>query len=211
MTVNGVVARGLAAGDASTCALTTSGVVCWGQVWITSGALELGMPSARTTPLAVTGTQLATSISLGGQHGCAVLRDGSVRCWGHNGWGQLGDGTFGHRGPFSVGDVIRTTTVQGLTGVARVAAGAYHTCALGFDGTVRCWGQGIARMLHGGSLDSSQLTPVVIPGLTGVTDLSVSRADTCVRMTDGELRCCNLESADPFGTQSCFAAAPVCR
>jgi alpha-tubulin suppressor-like RCC1 family protein len=211
VTVNGVVARGLAAGDASTCALTTSGVVCWGLVWITPSAQQPGTPSARTTPLAVTGTQLATSISLGGQHGCAVLRDGSVRCWGQNSWGQLGDGTLRYRGSTSVGSTIETTTVLGLTGVARIGAGARHTCALGFDGAVRCWGQGIARMLHGGSLDSSQVTPVVIPGLTGVTDLSVSGADTCVRMTDGELRCCNLESADPFGTQSCFTAAAVCR
>ncbi len=36
-------------------------------------------------------------VSIGGSHGCAVVPDGSVRCWGLNGSGQLGDGSTDDR------------------------------------------------------------------------------------------------------------------
>ncbi|MBK6534435.1 MAG: hypothetical protein IPF99_34190 [Deltaproteobacteria bacterium] len=54
-------------------------------------------------------------------HTCARLGDGSVRCWGNNRYGQLGDGTVTNRS--------NPTLVPGLTGVVELAAGGQHTCA----------------------------------------------------------------------------------
>ncbi|MBP6831165.1 MAG: hypothetical protein KA978_10300 [Deltaproteobacteria bacterium] len=210
VTVSGLVASDLDAGDSSTCAVTASGVVCWGMVLHTPTS-QPGSPIARTAPVAVNGTGQAVAIALGEMHGCAQLRDGTARCWGRNSHGQLGDGTFRDRGTVSVNGALESAVVPGLTGVARIGAGSRHSCALLLDGTVRCWGQGIARMLDGGSVDSSQLTPVAIPGLTGVTSLSVEDGETCVRMADDELRCCDLAAPEPFGRESCFTAAPLCR
>src|SRR5262249_28447722 len=63
---------------------------------------------------------------------CALLTDGTVRCWGNNNYGQLGDGTtIEHNTPVAV---------VGLTGVAEIAVGSAHVCARVTDGTVRCWG-----------------------------------------------------------------------
>src|SRR5262245_1882632 len=74
----------------------------------------------------------AGRISAGERHTCQVVDDGTVRCWGDNGRGQLGDGTMTGR-PTPV-------TVVGFAGAVAVSVGSDFSCALLADGTVRCWG-----------------------------------------------------------------------
>jgi alpha-tubulin suppressor-like RCC1 family protein len=64
----------------------------------------------------VSGITTATSIALGGYHSCAVLTDGTMKCWGYNGNGELGDGTT----------TDRTTPVEvsGITTATSIALGA---------------------------------------------------------------------------------------
>ena len=63
------------------------------------------------------------AVAAGGAHTCAVTSAGAVWCWGDNGYGQLGDGTTTTR--------LTPVAVSGLgSGVAAVAAGGYHTCAV---------------------------------------------------------------------------------
>jgi len=98
--VSGVsMARGSAAGGAHSCTVLSTGrVQCWGQN--TQGQLGDGTTFGRTTPVMVSGITNAIEVSAGGgilsggSHTCALLSDGSVKCWGDNRYGQLGDGTM---------------------------------------------------------------------------------------------------------------------
>jgi len=65
-------------------------------------------------------------------HSVALLSDGTLRAWGRNNYGQLGNGTFTHSD--------EPVTVSGLSGVIGIAAGD-HTVALLNDGTLRAWGR----------------------------------------------------------------------
>jgi alpha-tubulin suppressor-like RCC1 family protein len=81
-------------GDGFTCALLRSGKIkCWGD----NSSGQLGNPAfssaARSlTPVQVSGIANATQVSAGNGHACALLSDGTVKCWGDDRIGQLGDG-----------------------------------------------------------------------------------------------------------------------
>ena len=85
----------MAAGEDHSCAIKDDGMVrCWGEG--ANGRLGYGGSADRNSPTAVSslGTgRTAVDITAGGDHTCVVLDDGSVKCWGANTYGQLGDGT----------------------------------------------------------------------------------------------------------------------
>jgi alpha-tubulin suppressor-like RCC1 family protein len=88
-------AKSVTAGAYHSCVLRTDGTVaCWGL----NEAGELGNGAARgapdsAVPVNVVGTSTAREIASGGTTSCALLNDGHLRCWGTNGYGELGDGT----------------------------------------------------------------------------------------------------------------------
>ncbi len=86
---------------------------------------------------------------------CTRHRDGSVRCWGSNEYGQLGTGHEGDEtcdsvlGP--VGCRTRPTLVPGLTDVVHLATNLFQACAVRRDGAVWCWGRFGVLLPMGGS------------------------------------------------------------
>ena len=85
-----------------------------------------------------TGTSQAISLTAGWTFTCALIEDGSVKCWGRNQNGQLGLGTSGAP---STTPTQSTSFGSGLYAVD-VDAGWAQTCAVINDGRVMCWGQG---------------------------------------------------------------------
>ena len=77
-------------------------------------------------------------ISGGYNHTCAVLLDGTVKCWGDGRFGQLGIGTFGKA--FSLPQTALTQEDVRLEGVASISSHDNRSCALTNGGEVYCWG-----------------------------------------------------------------------
>ncbi|RYE87789.1 MAG: hypothetical protein EOO75_14045, partial [Myxococcales bacterium] len=103
----GLTAQAIVAGSGHTCALLNDQTVkCWG--WNVAGQLGLGDAEDRGDKPGEMGDALpavdlgagakVTRLAASGSHTCAVLSDGSLRCWGFNASGQLGLGDTSNRG-----------------------------------------------------------------------------------------------------------------
>ncbi len=167
----------VALGTNHSCLITSAGSVkCWGDN--TYGQLGDGTRSNRFTTVSVAGwTGTAIAITAGDRHTCALMIGGSVKCWGDNSIGQLGNGT----NTFSYSPV----DVAGLAnGVTAISAGHNHTCAI-VNGSAKCWGDNSSGLLGDGTT-TQRLTPVAVSTLTGgVTAVSVGYDHTCVIVSGG--------------------------
>jgi alpha-tubulin suppressor-like RCC1 family protein len=83
---------------------------------------------------------VATSITAGDNFTCARLDDGSIRCWGANNAGQLGQGNTAEIGNDEAPSAGMAVDVGGLA--LEVSAGGSHVCAVLEDYSVVCWGEG---------------------------------------------------------------------
>lgn len=178
---SGVVA--ITAGGNHTCALTSSGgVKCWGGGFM--GHVIETFDLTYTTPVDVAGlTSGVNAISTGSGHTCALTSSGGLKCWGDNQVGQLGDGSYLNR-PTAV-DVIGLTS-----GVASVAAGASHTCAVMISGGVKCWGNNGYGELGDGTITYRRPTAVDVIALTSsVTEVAVGNQHTCALTSGGRVKC----------------------
>jgi len=106
----------IATGARHACAILEGGTLkCWGNS--DSGALGLGSTSRTNAlpnvPSVDLGGHAATQVALGLQHTCAILDDGTMKCWGANNSGQLGLGDTNPRG--DTGEKLGTDTTVRLS------------------------------------------------------------------------------------------------
>lgn len=179
-------------GYSHTCIWVTDGYVkCWGSN--DHGELGDGSTLASNSPVDVIGLEGSfISLSAGAGHTCALNAARQARCWGFNGFGQVGDGAI----------VQRSTPLEviGLaSGALKLAAGDYNTCVITASGGVKCWGVNQAGQLGDGTQrDSSR--PVDVVGLaSGVSALAAGIGHTCALTTLGGVKCWGTNSTGQLG------------
>ena len=172
----------ITAGWNHNCAITAEdGVICWGSN--DNGQLGDGSRTDRNGPVNVKElTVRAVAVTAGWGHTCVLTVEGGVKCWGRNKYGELGDGTTQRSS--------RPVDVSGLTsGVAAIAAGDDHTCAVTTQGAVKCWGYNNFGQLGDGTYETRN-TPVDVSRLTGgTTAVAAGAAHTCAWTVRGEVMC----------------------
>jgi len=138
----------------------------------------------------VLGSVVVKELAAGGDHTCALLEDATIRCWGRNDAGQLGDGT--------TNDAAAPVSVLDLQGVAQVATGRRHTCALLRIGTIACWGDNGRHQLASGTTEGSA-RPKIVVGLVGAREIVAAGDGTCARLEGGYVRCWGKNDAGQLG------------
>jgi alpha-tubulin suppressor-like RCC1 family protein len=145
--------KSIAAGGYHLLAIQADGTIeSWGRNW--QGQLGLGnFTGHRALPEQVLNIDTAVMVDAGELHSVALLADGTVRTWGHNGDGQLGDGSSSNK---------HTPQDIGLSGITTVSAGYNHNMAVSSDGSVDSWGWDANNQLGTGELKMYQPYPVSV-------------------------------------------------
>ncbi|WP_438011640.1 hypothetical protein WME89_25195 [Sorangium sp. So ce321] len=160
--------KALAAGGWHNLALLDNGAV-W--TWGANNYGQLGYGHTTVTPQPTKPADVALvtgvkAIAACGWTSLALVSDGTVRAWGRNTWGNLGDGT--------TTDSNRPVQVAGLAGVKAIAAGSVHSLALREDGTLWAWGLNNLGQLGDGTLTQRE-RPVKVSGLGTVKAIAAGR------------------------------------
>jgi len=146
-----------------------------------------------------------STIDAGAYDSCAVMANGSARCWGKNDVGQLGNN--------STTNSSVPVPVWGITGLSpettavSVSTGGSHSCAVMADGTVQCWGANFSGQLGNNSTTSSS-SPVLVSGISGLTpettavSVSTGAYNSCAVMGNGAAECWGNNMGGQLGNNS---------
>lgn len=124
--------------------------------------------------------QQTNRIAASGDFTCGDKQDGTVRCTGDNGWGQLGAGDF--QTTFQARPVLAGSALHG------VATGWAHACALDTSGRAYCWGNGYYGQLGNGQ-SAVFNTPQAVAGGRSYRAIAAGHQHTCAIGTDNHVYC----------------------
>ncbi|CAE7707105.1 UVR8 [Symbiodinium sp. CCMP2456] len=210
---------GLAVGDLHTCALLDdASVKCWGSA--SDGQLGYESTYGRGhkaeelgdhLPVVDVGTgKSVLQIVAGDSHTCALLDDGTAKCWGKNGLGNLGLGDNTNRGDAAgqMGDNLPAVDLGSGRSVISLDAGGEHTCALLDNFELKCWGYnaygqlGLGDVSTRGYLSNSMgdnLPSLDLGSGAVIMTLSVGLYHTCTGLGDASIKCWGYNSDGQLG------------
>ncbi len=165
------------------CALSGSGVTCWGVLPVASAS------GAATQPEIIEGTADVISIAAGGGFHCLVGSDHRVRCRGTNTRGQCGA---------SPSTSAPLTQVEGLNDVLTVRAGGASACARQSTGRVACWGSNQFGTLGDGT-QTDHSTPAEVRGIDRIAQIELAGVNACAKTDGGAVWCWGSRQAGLLG------------
>jgi alpha-tubulin suppressor-like RCC1 family protein len=175
----------LGVGSEHACALLNDGSVkCWGRNDTGQCSGDGAMVVGNAAVTVVAGLSDVIQISVGQMSGqsCALLKDGTVRCWGDNFWAEAsGDG--------KASAAVAVTPVAGIDDAVGISAGAYHTCVVHKGGGVSCWGDNAQGQVAGDLASKGHLGVTAVKGVSDVVQVAADGTSTCALLKDSTIRC----------------------
>ncbi|MFI7674919.1 RCC1-like domain-containing protein [Actinophytocola sp. NPDC049390] len=206
--------RQISAGGYSTYAVDNNNKL-WAWGYNGNGELGDGTVNQRNAPVAVNIPSDVQQVAAGHLTAYALRANGTVWAWGANG-GSLGNGAYGTGcNTMPVGPGCRAVTpiqVPGLSGVVSIATSYNAAFAVKSDGTVWTWGFNAEGELGIGTAggpacyndhlatNCMEMSPVQIPGLTGVSEIVTGGTTaTYALMADGTVQSWGFNASGQLG------------
>lgn len=179
------------AGDDFTCALQIAGVLkCWGSNAHQQLA-RTGTSTSTPETISIDGSYTIEAVSASSHNACALLSNGTVKCWGN-----------GVSTPTSPGAFSET--------VANISVGDNHACATLHSGVVQCWGNdNFGQLGNAASTNSGDLVTVEMPVGSFVLSAITAENATCALLTTGEVLCWGDNQYGVVAPQSSDATVTV--
>ena len=124
--------------------------------------------------------KIKQSFFAGREYSCGTAEDGTLKCWGDNDYGQVGDGTTTDRNT--------PTIIDPGTSYLSVTPGLYHTCGITTSGTLKCWGWNYYGQVGDGTKINRNTPTNIDPG-TSYQSVTLGSFHTCGITTSGTLKC----------------------
>lgn len=194
-------ASSVSTGNLHTCAILKDGTGrCWGEN--SQGQLGNGLSTDSRVPVDVEGLSGATQISSSSYaHSCALISDGSVKCWGSNGENQSSDSATSY--------IRNATAVNGITNARQVKVGYSSSCAIINEGKVKCWGNNSDGQLGNGTKVDA-VVPVEVSGLNNISQIAVGHYHACALISDGTVKCWGRNTYGQLGNDTLtLSSVPV--
>ena len=188
-------------GASHTCALLEGGSLkCWGS----NSSGQLGVDPSLNSPNLPTPTSVELShnvsqLAVGYDHTCVLFENGRIKCWGRNGFGQLG---YGHTANFgrsilTLPERLPFVDVGGRS--VKIAASGFHTCAVLENGSLKCWGYNSNGQLGYGHTDNlgddERLDSFSFVSVgSGVIDVVLGNNSTCAILEGQNVKCWGIGS-----------------
>ena len=161
-----------------------------------ASAIELGFTSSELT----VAPHDVEEITMGYSFTCARSYEGMVKCWGYNGYGELGIGNSTSVGNnlHEMGENQAFTDLGSNLSAVDIDAGQHHACAAMASGEVRCWGYGQNYRLGTSSTHNrgdnanemgDNMYALVPPGSEKFVEVSTSQDASCARTDAGNVHC----------------------
>ena len=149
-------------------------------------------------------------LEAGYNHACILISDGTVKCWGYNSYGQLGNGNTDNIGDESgeMGDDLDLVDLGSFT-VTQIGSGQDHICAINDNYEMKCWGRndyGMCGYGHTNNIgDESGEMGESLPIIDLGTDfkarkLVMGNLFTCVISTINGLKCFGIGHYGQLGS-----------
>jgi alpha-tubulin suppressor-like RCC1 family protein len=191
----------ISAGLYYSCATVNEKAKCWG--YNSSGQLGDGTTDSRHKPTQVYGLDNGVKRVIAGYYTtCAIIKQGKLKCWGNNTYGETGTGE-------SATEYHRPKQVVGMTGgVSSVDTDYYFTCAVQ-NGKAKCFGHNDTYQLGNGTTDDSDVPRTVSTLTENVRDVDISFYTGCALLKNGAAKCWGWNGEGEVGIDSIDDEVPT--
>jgi alpha-tubulin suppressor-like RCC1 family protein len=192
----------IAANSISSYALMNDGTV---KSWGNNDCGQLGNGNQTqtnlTTPTTIPNLTGVIQIFVGNQQAFALMNDGTVRAWGYNANGLLGNGNSN--------SLLSPTNIPNLSGIKQLVTSSTHSLALLNDGTVKAWGWNLYGQIGIGSASDSTYPPTLVPNLTGVKQIGMGGGCSFALINDGTVKSWGYNGNGQLGNGGATSYTPT--